>query len=96
MKERLLLLERHWSALYIAVTIAWAALMLTFFAEIAYETLIRRQMDVFDNVFVWLVRYLASPGRDRIMIMTSEFGYGYPFGTITPVSVWNLIHDRYR
>jgi len=48
----------------------------------AYETLIRNQMDLFDNVFVWLVRYLASPELDQVMIMISEFGYGYPFWTI--------------
>lgn len=81
-KERFLQLERHWSSIYIIIALATGVLLFTFFAEMAYETLIRRQMDVFDNVFIWLVRYLASPELDRVMIVISGFGYGYPFWTI--------------
>jgi len=82
MREQLLLLKRDWSIFYIAFALSLGTLLFVFFAEMAYETLIRNQMDLFDNVFVWLVRYLASPELDQVMIMISEFGYGYPFWTI--------------
>ena len=95
-KERLLLLERNESGLYIAFALSIGALLLTFFAEIAYETFIRRQMDIFDNVLVWLVRYLASPTLDRVMIVISEFGYGYPFWIIILVVVLSLVYYRLR
>ena len=68
--------------------------MLTIFAEMVYETLIRHQMDVFDNVLVWLVRYLASPELDRAMIVISGYGYGYPFGTIILVALLTLAFYR--
>ena len=82
MREQLLLLRRDWSIFYIAFALSLGTLLFVFFAEMAYETLIRNQMDLFDNVFVWLVRYMARPELDQIMIMISEFGYGYPFWTI--------------
>jgi len=94
LKQRFLRLERRWPALNIAFAVAVGVLMLTFFAEMVYETLIRRQMDVFDNVLVWLVRYLANPELDRAMIMISEYGYGYPFGTIILVALLTLTFYR--
>ena len=93
-KERFLLLEQHWSSIYIVIASALGVLLFTFFAEMAYETLIRRQMDVFDNVFVWLVRYLANPELDRVMIVISEFGYGYPFCTIILIVLLMLAFHR--
>ena len=82
MREHLLLLKRDWSIFYIAFALSLGTLLFVFFAEMAYETLIRNQMDLFDNVFVWLVRYMARPELDQVMIMISEFGFGYPFWTI--------------
>ena len=94
MREHLLLLKSDWSIFYIAFALSLGTLLFVFFAEMAYETLIRNQMDLFDNVFVWLVRYLASPELDQVMIMISEFGYGYPFWTI--IIAVSLILAYYR
>lgn len=82
MKERFLLLQQRWPALYVVFTLAISGLMLAFFAEMAWETLFRHQMDVFDNVFIWLVRYFTSPGIDRVMILISELGYGYLYWAV--------------
>lgn len=94
MKERFYRRERHWTTLRIVFVLSVGVLLLTFFAEMAYETLIRHQMDVFDNVFVWVVRYLASQELDRAMIVISEFGYGYPFGAIILIAMSTLVFYR--
>jgi undecaprenyl-diphosphatase len=95
LKKRFIWLERRWPALNIAFVFSVSVLMLIFFAEMVYETLIRHQMDVFDNVLVWLVRYLANPELDRAMILTSEYGYGYPFWTIVIVVLLSLVVRRH-
>lgn len=95
-KERFLLLQRRWPALYIVFTLAVSGLMLAFFAEMAWETLFRHQMDVFDNVLIWLVRYFASPGLDRVMIVISELGYGYLYWAIILTVLLTLAFYRRR
>lgn len=95
LKKRFLWLERRWPALNIAFVLSVGVLMLIFFAEMVYETLIRQQMDVFDNVLVWLVRYLANPELDRAMTLISEYGYGYPFWTIILVVLIALVVRRH-
>lgn len=95
-KERFLLLQRRWPALYIVFTLAVSGLMLAFFAEVVWETLFRHQMDVFDNVFIWLVRYFASPELDRVMIVISELGYSYILGIIVLTVLLTLAYYRRR
>ena len=68
--------------------------MLTFFAEMAWETLFRHQMDFFDNLLIWLVRYLANPELDRAMIVISGYGYGIPFWTMILVVLLTLAYYR--
>lgn len=95
-KQQFLLLQQRWPALYIVFNLAISGLMLAIFAEMAWETLFRRQMDLFDNIFIWLVRYFASPGLDRLMIAISELGYGYPFWTVLLASLLILAYHRRR
>jgi undecaprenyl-diphosphatase len=95
LKKQLIWLGRRWPALSIACVLSVGVLMMIFFAEMVYETLIRHQMDVFDNVLVWLVRYLANPELDRAMILISEYGYGYPFWTIIIVVLLALVVRRH-
>lgn len=81
-KKQFLTLLQRYPALYIAVALSVSGLMLVFFTEMAWETLFRKTMDVFDNVFIWLVRYFASATVDRIMIFMTNLGYGYIYGII--------------
>lgn len=94
MKKWFLLLQRRWPALYIMVTLAVSGLMLAFFTELAWETMFCQQTDVFDNVFIWLVRYFSSPALDRAMIVISEFGYGGIFWTIAVAAAVTLAFYR--
>jgi undecaprenyl-diphosphatase len=94
-KERFLLLQQRWPALYIVLTLVISGLMLVLFADMAWETLFSHEADVFDNAFIWLVRYFSSPGLDQAMIMISELGYGYPFwGIILTVLVTLAFYQR--
>jgi undecaprenyl-diphosphatase len=81
-KEQLFTLQQRYPALYIAAGLSVSGLMLLFFSEMAWETLFRKTMDVFDNAFIWLVRYFASPTVDQVMIFITNLGYGYSYGII--------------
>jgi undecaprenyl-diphosphatase len=94
LKQRLALVERHWSARYIAVAVSAGSLLLTFFAEMAWETIFRHQMDFFDNLLIWLVQYLSTPKLDGLMIVISEYGFGTPFWTIITIALLLLLYYR--
>ncbi len=72
-------IQHRWPALYIAGTLLISAVMLTVFVELAWETMFQKTMAVFDNAMIWVVRYFASPGVDRIMIFITDLGYGWPY-----------------
>lgn len=75
-KEKFLVLERRWPALYIVASLGISALMLTAFAILAWETLFHNEMVLFDDSFVWLIRYFANPALDKIMITITDIGFG--------------------
>jgi undecaprenyl-diphosphatase len=56
--------------------------MLVLFGELAWETIFRHAMGVFDNTIIWLVRYFATPGVDRMMIFISNLGYGLSYAVV--------------
>lgn len=95
-KEQFLLLQRRWPALYILLALALSGLMLVVFAKLAWETLFSQEADMFDNVFIWLVRYFASPGLDQAMIVISDLGYGYPFWAVLLTALLTLAFYRRR
>ena len=94
LKQYLTLVERHWPARYIAVAVSAGALLSTFFAEMAWETIFRHQMDFFDNLLIWLVQYLSTPKLDRLMIVISEYGFGAPFWAIIIAALLLLLYYR--
>ncbi|WP_245867653.1 hypothetical protein SPSIL_007060 [Sporomusa silvacetica DSM 10669] len=75
-REKFLELERRWPVLYIAASLGFSALMLVSFGELAWETLFRHTMGLFDDSFVWLIRNFANPAVDRIMIIITDIGFG--------------------
>lgn len=82
LKQWLLTIQRRWPLLYIAITLSVSGLMLVLFAELAWETIFRHTMGIFDNAFIWLIRYFSSPGMDRAMIATTNLGFGYTYGVL--------------
>jgi undecaprenyl-diphosphatase len=43
-------------------------------------------MGVFDNAFIWLIRYFATAGLDKVMIFITNLGYGYTYDFIVFIS----------
>lgn len=93
-KEWLHTLQQHWPALYIISTLAISALMLLAFAELARQTIFRQTMGIFDNTFIWLVRYFANPGLDPVMIFITNLGYGNTYIAIVIASLAILVCYR--
>jgi len=95
-KELLLRLQQRWPMLYILLTLTISGLLLVAFTEIAWKTLFRHQMDIVDNLFIWLVRYFNGSGIDRAMIDISELGNGYFFWTVILAELLTLAYYRRR
>jgi membrane-associated phospholipid phosphatase len=93
-KERFLLVQRRWPALYIAASFGISAFMLTLFAVLAWETIFRNVMVVFDNSFIWMIRYFANPGLDKVMIYITDIGFGTSYIMIVAISLLLLTYFR--
>lgn len=90
LKKQFLAIERRWPVLYVAVSLAVSAFMLTSLTVPAWETLLRNAMGLFDNMFIWLVRYFASPAIDEVMIAISDLGFGISY-IIIVVAAFSLL-----
>ena len=78
-KEKFLLIERRWPLLYLAASLFLSALMLAAFSALAWETLFRNAMNLFDDSFIWLIRYFSNPVLDKVMIIISDIGFGISY-----------------
>lgn len=95
-KEKFLTLGNRWPILYVLFSLVLSALLLAAFATLAWETLFRDAMGVFDNGFIWLIRYFHNPVIDRIMIVISEIGFGTSYIIIVAVSFAVLLYFKRR
>jgi len=96
-KEKIMALERRWPALYIVVSLGISALMLTLFGILAWETLFHKEMVLFDDSFVWLIRYFANPSLDKIMIIITDIGFGTSYIVIVAITLLLLAYlKRWR
>lgn len=86
-KDWLLAVEHRWPALYIAITLLSSALMLILFAVLAWQTIFRHATAIFDNAFIWLIRYFASPNLDKVMITITNLGFGLTYGVLVLATV---------
>jgi membrane-associated phospholipid phosphatase len=93
-KKEFLAIQRRWPGLYIGASLGISALMLTIFTTLAWKTIFRHAMGVFDNTFIWLVRYFASPGLDKIMLFVTKIGFGVSYMVIVSISFLMLVHYR--
>lgn len=94
LKKRLLNIQTRWPALYIAVALGISALMLVLFSVLAWQTIFRHATGIFDNAFIWLVRYFASPGLDRVMITITNLGFGFSYGILVLTTAAILVVFR--
>lgn len=93
-KKQFLLVQQRWPALYIAASLGISAFMLTLFTALAWETIFRNAMVVFDNAFIWLIRYFASPGLDKVMIFITDIGFGTSYIMIVAICLLLLVYFR--
>lgn len=94
LKQWLHALQQRWPALYILLTLALSGCMLFAFAELTRQTIFHQTMGIFDNAFIWLIRYLATPGLDPVMIFITNLGYGYLYSAIVILSLAVLAFCR--
>lgn len=87
-------IQNRWPVFYIALTLGFSCGMLVLFGELAWETIFRHAMGVFDNTIIWLVRYFAAPGVDRMMISISNLGYGYSYAVVVIAAFVGLVVYR--
>ena len=93
-KEQFLVVQRRWPALYIVIGLGISALMLTAFAALARQTIFSNTMERFDNTVIWLVRYFASPGVDRVMIFITDIGFGIKYLIIVVTTFLGLSYKK--
>lgn len=91
-KKKLLMVEQQYPLLYIAASLLVSALMLTAFSMLAWETLFRNTMRLFDDSFVWLIRYFANPVLDKVMIVISDIGFGTSYIVIVGTAFLVLVY----
>jgi undecaprenyl-diphosphatase len=78
------------------VGFGFSALATTLFVEIAEATLWQREMDLLDNVVIWLVRYFASPKVDEQMIFITNLGYGWVLLVLlAPICGWQVYRRQW-
>jgi membrane-associated phospholipid phosphatase len=95
LKNWLFTMQRRWPVLYVVLTLAFSCSMLVLFAQLAWQTIFRHTMGLFDNTFIWLVRYFASPALDHTMIFISNLGFGLAYGVIV-AAVFSTLVIRHR
>jgi membrane-associated phospholipid phosphatase len=76
-------LQRRYSGLYIVIGFLISGLMLAEFAELAWKTLFRHQMDFFDQLIIGLVRHFANQSLDVIMLGITTLGSAPFYGSLT-------------
>jgi membrane-associated phospholipid phosphatase len=84
-------IQHRWPLLYIILTLGLSCSMLVLFSELAWKTIFRHTMGMFDNILIWLVRYFANPTLDSMMIFISNLGYGSIYGFIVVAAFTILV-----
>lgn len=67
-----------------------SACLLALFVDISTNTFVEKNMDVFDYTITNLVRYLATPNLDRLMIYITTIGSAHFYGTLAPLILCRL------
>ncbi|MEN6413817.1 MAG: phosphatase PAP2 family protein [Veillonellales bacterium] len=83
-------LERRWPLLYILIGLLLSAILLTLFAELAWKTLFRHQLDGFDNRVIWFIRYYANNHLDSVMIQITSLGSAPFYGVLAVLTLAGL------
>lgn len=93
-KTQFLTVQQRWPLLYIMISLGISAFMLSIFTALAWETIFRHATELFDNTFIWLIRYFASPDVDKVMIVITNIGFGISYLVIVGASFLLLTYYR--
>lgn len=94
LNKKVLQIEQRWPAVYMIVSLGISALMLSFFTFLAWETIFQHASDLFDNQFIWLIRYFNNPSIDQAMIFISDLGEGPYFIFLIIVAYCLLLYEK--
>ncbi|MHC1717323.1 MAG: phosphatase PAP2 family protein [Acidaminococcaceae bacterium] len=93
-KNKLLELQKRWSSLYIALGFILSAGMLYAFLGVAWNTFFKTSTVLFDDAFIWLVRYYANPALDKFMLFITDIGFGKGYAIIVGATIAVLAYKK--
>jgi undecaprenyl-diphosphatase len=95
-KKQFFAIQHHWPAVYMVASLGISAMMLFAFSALAWKTIFRNTLAVFDQAFVWLVRYYASPAVDQVMTFISAMGFSNGYLIVVSGVFLLLLYYRHR
>lgn len=81
---------------FVLFGLAVSGILLAAFVRIAEETIYQQEADLIDNLIIWLVRYIATPGIDRAMTLITYAGSGVVYTVFAPVAVGLLLFRKHK
>lgn len=93
-KDKLLELQERWPSLFIIAGFILSAIMLFTFLDLAWDTFIQASAVLFDDAFIWLVRYYANPDLDKLMLFITDIGFGKGYAIIVGATITVLAYRK--
>ena len=93
-KAFLLEAQERWSSLYIVLGFVLSAGMLYIFLNLAWKTFFKASTVLFDDAFIWLVRYYANPALDKFMLFITDIGFGKGYAIIVAATFALLAYKK--
>lgn len=93
-KEQLQRIQDRWPELYVMVGFALSVSLLIAFLALSWKTFFKNSTVLFDDAFIWLVRYFASPALDKAMLLITDIGFGTSYAVIVSVTLLLLAYRR--
>lgn len=93
-KIQLLKIQERWPGLYVVTGFVLSASMLFAFLTLSWKTFLRTSTELFDDAFIWLVRYYANPALDQAMLVITDIGFGTGYIVIIGFTLIILAYKR--
>ena len=93
-KNKLLKLQERWPSLYIITGFILSVAMLFSFLDLAWDTFFQTSTVLFDDAFIWLLRYYTSPALDKFMLFITDIGFGKGFAIIVGTTLAMLAYKK--
>lgn len=93
-KDKLLELQERWPSLFIIAGFILSVAMLFTFLDLAWDTFIQASAVLFDDAFIWLVRYYANPSLDKFMLFITDIGFGKGYAIIVGATITVLAYRK--